>query len=374
MSPRRVAALLAFLALVGCGAPGEEGTPDAGPITPALEAGTWNEFAPGGDTACAYGDPFSFFVYPGKVNRVVIDFLGGGGCWDDFTCTLTLPPPENRLYNVSVDEFRNRTPEGIYDKTRTDSPVADWYHVLIPYCTADIHWGDKVETYTDLFGTPLTVRHKGAVNARAVLDWVFRSFSRPDAILVTGCSAGAYGSILWAPYVQQHYRDVPVFQLGDSGAGVVTPDFFGRAFSHWNALPAAPTFIPELDPGQVDWSALSLADVYRRVGQHFPGMRLSQFNREHDKTQVGFYMVMKGSLADLTQEWSTGMRASLAAIAQGTPNFASYLAPGDEHCALPYDSFYTQESGGVRLVDYVDDLVNGRPLPEVRCTGCDGGT
>ena len=42
----------------------------------------WNEIFPEGDTICARGTPFSFFVHPGTVDRVVVDFMGGGACWE----------------------------------------------------------------------------------------------------------------------------------------------------------------------------------------------------------------------------------------------------------------------------------------------------
>jgi hypothetical protein len=39
-------------------------------------------------TGCGRGAPFHFFFRPGTVNKLVIDFEGGGGCWDALTCLL----------------------------------------------------------------------------------------------------------------------------------------------------------------------------------------------------------------------------------------------------------------------------------------------
>jgi hypothetical protein len=36
-------------------------------------------------------------------------------------------------------------------------------------------------------------------------------------------------------------------------------------------------------------------------------------------------------------------------------NLLSYIAPGDDHGALQYDSFYTEEVNGEKLVDWVTD-------------------
>ena len=40
----------------------------------------------GGDTICSRGDDFAFAVRKGTSKNIVIDFVGGGGCWDEFTC------------------------------------------------------------------------------------------------------------------------------------------------------------------------------------------------------------------------------------------------------------------------------------------------
>jgi hypothetical protein len=36
------------------------------------------------------------------------------------------------------------------------------------------------------------------------------------------------------------------------------------------------------------------------------------------------------------------------------------------------DAFYTETVAGVKLVDWVTDLVEGTPVTDVRCTDCKG--
>ena len=48
-------------------------------------------------------------------------------------------------------------------------------------------------------------------------------------------------------------------------------------------------------------------------------------------------------------------------------NYRSYLACGFEHCALPTEEFYSLETEGVRLRDWVADLAAGR---DVECPTC----
>ena len=35
-----------------------------------------------------------------------------------------------------------------YDKSHPDNPIKNWHHIVIPYCTGDIHWGNNDKLYT----------------------------------------------------------------------------------------------------------------------------------------------------------------------------------------------------------------------------------
>ena len=76
-----------------------------------------------------------------------------------------------------------------------------------------------------------------------MLDWVYERFRSPETIFVTGVSAGAYGSIGWAPHIIDHYPDSKVVQLGDCGAGVITDTFFMDSFPSWKAESLIPDWI-----------------------------------------------------------------------------------------------------------------------------------
>src|SRR5690348_6861110 len=90
--------LLVLCALTACGSPKKVDPPKEQPLVPTLTPGQWNEIQPGGDTICARGGAYSFFVYPGKTNKVVIDFIGGGACWTEESCSFA-----GALFDDSVD-------------------------------------------------------------------------------------------------------------------------------------------------------------------------------------------------------------------------------------------------------------------------------
>ena len=362
---------------------------DVQPTLPDLEPGVWTAFTPGGDTICADGSPYTYYVRPGTVNKVVVDFQGGGACWNDGTCSQPTDPDNgvNGVYYNSVI-YSPPQPQGIYDHTNAANPFEDWYHVFIPYCTADIHWGDNVATYMSPQGTAFTVNHKGAVNARAVLSWVFDNFSAPEDAFVTGCSAGAYGSIMWTPQIKQHYPRTNIYQMGDSGAGVVTADFVSKVRTQWNAEGAFPAFVPGLDPTKNDVLQTDfLTSIYARVGEFYPESVLSQYNTLYDGTQTYFYGLMAGVVPptpELGAAWSNEMLGSLELIKakNSANNFYSYVSTfdsntdpndGTAHCIIPKREFYTESVNGVPLTSWLSDMVSGEPItsvaPEIPASG-----
>lgn len=348
-------AVVSLLTLVGCGGHSFLAGGAQGKTAAELRPGVWNELTLAGDTRCAAGGAYSFWVHPGTTQRVVVDFMGGGACWDEATC-------RGGDFTQDVDGLRQIIDfgyrKGIYDLDNPKNPFGqDWY-VLVPYCTGDIHWGDATVRYGE-GAEALTVHHKGAVNSRAVLAWVEQNFKAPERLFVTGCSAGAYGSALWSSHLMKHYEGVPVVQFGDSGAGVITKDFFKASFPSWKAEQAFPSFIEALDPAKTDLRQKSLADLYIEVAKAFPNNRMSQFNRTRDESQLLQFTRMGGTDPN---EWTRGMLASVRSIDQVTENFASFSYDDSGHCATLVDDFYEVKVGDVQLVDWLrDSLEKGVP-------------
>ena len=80
----------------------------------------WEEVQTGGDTICGRGEPYSFFVAKGASDKVVIDYIGGGACWNRFTCA-----EETATFSDSIDELRRQYRkglEGVYDRSNPENP------------------------------------------------------------------------------------------------------------------------------------------------------------------------------------------------------------------------------------------------------------
>lgn len=317
----------------------------------------WQVVEPGGDTVCSDGSPYRFFVRPGDPGRLLVEFEGGGACWDANTCSADV---YNRRITIDpAQAARDGLLVGIYDVANPENPFRDWTHVYVPYCTGDLHWGTTSQTYMGAQG-PFVVHHRGAINARSAIDWTLQNVPAPSRLFVAGCSAGGYGSIFWSAHLQALYPGAAAGQLGDSAAGVVPSGFFAGPWATWGVAPAWPAFVPALDPATVDVSALTMSQLYEGVAGHYPLASFAQFNRRMDFVQV-LFAILTGVDGGL---WSERMAASVAAILASSPNFTAYTAEGTDHCVINKPEFYTTEVGGVRLSDWVRRLASeGRPDP-----------
>lgn len=366
------------------------------PTLSELADGEWTELRPGGSTVCSRGTPFSFFVKRGTAEHVILEFMGGGACWSVETCGL-----RRATFRESIEDlapfFRESAaaasaaatvnagpppPVGTTDAYR-DAGIADrasevysYTHVYVPYCTGDLHWGNATVAYLE----DTVVRHRGAVNAQSAVEWVLANLPSPQVLFVTGCSAGAYGSLLWAARLAPIYRPrgTRVVQFGDSGMGIVTEEFMRDAYSNWNTADVMPWDIfPTEKQGNrtnTDMLAVSLANFYAYAAAANPNATFSQYTSAYDENQAFFRLAMIDGDAPrgeppLSEKlaWAAEMRGvyanttapTTAALAK-LPNYLQWIGNGDEHCILPYNRYWWAESAiAGSLAAWVNAMIDG---------------
>lgn len=338
MTTRLLLAVLAAALLVGCAG----GSEDEG----AQGEATWQRIEPGGATACARGGDYAFWLRRADPERVLIFFQGGGGCFSEETCRSG-----STWFDDRVDAFDDPAGSGgILDFQNADNPFRDYSVVYIPSCTGDVHTGSRLVRYGRL-----RVHQKGFVNAQAALARTFREFPNPDAVFVTGCSAGSVGSAFHADSIIRRYSDARVTQVGDSLAFV-----FHRPISldDWGTHEHFPGwFRPTRPRGR--WT---MVDFVRALARAHPERTFARFNHAADDVQASFYRAVGGRPGD----FSPGLRAAERELRR-LPNYRSYLACGSAHCAFQGGEFYALRVGGVRLREWVADLARGR---DVDCPEC----
>lgn len=318
----------------------------------------WEQIKPGGETRCARGAEYSFLYHAGDPQKVLVSFGQGGACWDAASCGGSL------LYKDTVDSnFEDVAGRGgVYDLDNPSNPYHGWTQVVIPYCTADVHLGNGDAVY-ERGGRSFTIHHRGAINVKSVFSWMQAKHIEVQNLVVSGCSAGSYGSIVWTPMFAEHYKTARISQYGDSGAGVANHLFFPQ----WKIEESLPRWVPGMDPAAIDWNKLTIVDVYRNTASYYPQIHFSQFNHSRDTIQKFFYSMLGGSMGT----WSRQMFQIMDDTTAAAPNnFRYFVAQGSEHCSMVRSRMYTEREDGVVLADWMRKMSLGEPVDNVKCKNC----
>lgn len=323
--------------------------PSGLPALDELEEGKFTFVPLAGETRCAKGSEYGFAVMPGDPNRVVVEFEGGGACWNEQSCKA------EQLYldNAEARRFTGNQ-VGIRKHQNADNPFADWTHVVLPYCTADLHWGSNDADYNGL-----TLHHQGAINTRSVLEWLYAAVPSPERVFVTGCSAGGYGSIYWTPELASHFSGAKVQQFSDAAAGVLPDAAFGMLKQTWGIAGDFP-----LGPSVLE-SFGSLPELYAATAEAHPSVFLSQYNALTDSTQSTFYRLMGGQ-----GDWSAQMLSSLGTLRRTVPSFRSFTEDSSVHCVIADDRFFSNRVGEQKLTAWLGDVIADRTVANVDCPDC----
>ena len=183
----------------GTGTTGEEtgtDTGDDGPPPPEAFDRWIKIELPG--TTCSDGSQYKFWVnwHEGATDLAVF-MEPGGACWDYPSCSgqagiLGAANP-NGLGDDHMSLWGFYTP--LINRGEMGS-LEDWNLVFLPYCTGDVHTGDKTTVYTDPEGAGEDVNfvHGGHPNVQEAIGYLNEQFPAIDRFLLDGCSAGGAGS------------------------------------------------------------------------------------------------------------------------------------------------------------------------------------
>ena len=317
---------------------------------PALPPGEWIEVAPGGDTGCAAGSPYHFFVRGGDPNRVIIDFEGGGACWSGELCGIGAP-----IYKPSVRSLEDYLSVleldfigGLQDVGEPARPMYGWTYVHVPYCTGDIHMGAADVEYDG----GVAIQHRGAANARSALDWVLEHHGALAEVNMSGCSAGSYGAYFHAPYMAERLPESSLRVLGDGGVGVLMDGFFALTRAIWGVQ--MPDEIPRLHEDEID-----AVDLFAGVAQAYPDHRFALHTTAFDADQTFYFTAMGGD----AEAWPGLARALLETARGEADNLRTILAPGPTHCVTPYEHLWTRSVEGVTLEAWLEPWLHADAAP-----------
>lgn len=312
----------------------------------------WIQIDAGGDTGCAFDTPFSFFLHSGPApSKLLVYFQGGGACWEWVSCSGMF---DSSVQRDEISEYR-----GIFDFENAENPLRGYTVVFIPYCTGDVHVGDATRRYVeDPRARP--IRHRGYRNVSAVLTWIREQGFAPDQVVVAGASAGAYGALFYTPRIAEMYPTSRLILIGDSGLPLLND--YPTILAGWGAARVLGRLWRSREP--LETRHLTIERAHAAAAAAAPTATLTQITSDRDAIQSAFYLI-SGSprWREVTYELLDTLEATL-------PSFRSFVVAGSDHGLLRTDAFYSYEADGVRLHDWIQNLLGGVAVNSRRCREC----
>ena len=229
----------------GGGNQGGSGGGGGGAASQAIEAPadtwTWVDF-PG--TSCIEGTETGIAINISEASPdVLIFFEGGNACFNDLSCKVTANVKDG--YDGAKWEAQGSEDVGRYpylDRTNPDNPFKDFSMIYVPYCTGDLHMGDRADVEID--GTKR--QFHGYKNVSAFLERIVPTFPDAERVIVTGISAGGFGAALQYDHIASAFgAEVKATLIDDSGPPMADPfvpqclqEHLFDTWGYGNTLPA----------------------------------------------------------------------------------------------------------------------------------------
>ena len=206
----------------------------------------------------------------------MIYLSGGGACWKEYCQAFTQT-------HVGIPPLQILNPDSV------TNPVRDWNVSYVPYCDGSLFAGEA--EYDDDGDGKIDRYHHGLRNLTAALEKTKENFPAPKRILLTGSSAGSFGTIVATPLVRTIYPDIPIFVFEDSGTGIAKaedPGFVSGLLEQYQAT----RFIPKSCP-----DCIANGHLTRLVGWELEQdhkLKLGVFSSYRDKIYAQFFLGIGG--------------------------------------------------------------------------------
>ena len=339
------------------GTTGDGPSPWDGEPLPLEPPGLWS-WVPFPDSMCRDGSTTGIGVRYGASDKLVIYFEGGGACFNSGTCAL------NELWS-NFGEFKFDSwalgigKGGIFDDD-PQNPVRDWSFIYVPYCTGDVHAGDRENVGVE--GVLGAQQFVGYRNVAAYLERLVPTFGDASHVLVTGSSAGGFGAALNYDRIAGAFNKSAVTLLDDSGPPLSDQYMPVCLQETWRELYNFEDTLPADCADCFDEGGGGISNLAIWLGEKWTDQRLALFSAEQDgviRTFFGYGLqdCDGGSYPGPTFE--DGLYQWRDEVLGDSPVWGSYFVAGTGHTILSSPGYYTTEVAGVPLTEWIDALLHG---------------
>ncbi|ETI48983.1 hypothetical protein L917_06771 [Phytophthora nicotianae] len=346
---------------------------------------------PGGNTRCAFDNyqdsvtgfttnsTYFFQVFPNTnhdKSKLLIFFQGGGGCTDNNTCAFGLECSlaENALF-TTVATVRGA---GVIDRFMVDNMFKEWNVVFVPYCTGDVHVGNRVlppfeSGLEQQLGNPqclgkdFPMYMNGYNNSKSALDWALKNFPDVGNLVVGGASAGSLGAQFFSARIADMWevdaKGTQFSVMADSYVGVLPAshpvpelvDYFGGCE---NGL-AFPSEIAAVCNAE---NATTI-DLVEALIEDNPEIKWLFINSKGDTVQRYYYALVDEGIQGYPfpnlmseDDLYRNMSVILDAYQTKSPRITTFYVDGDHHVFTMDRNFTSYKSDkGLFLGDVINE-------------------
>jgi hypothetical protein len=291
---------------------------------------------------CGNGADYEVFVSKLNDEKLIVEFMGGGACWDRLSC-FELPRTWIRpIPNINV--FSTLTASG------ENNPYIEHSMLYFPYCTGDVHIGNHVAVYDGK-----TVYHNGRNNINLALKYLAEKkiieFKNFKDVTVWGASAGAIAALIYAKKINGYLAAGTKKTLIADSPGM----HFGEHF--WDKFPQETK--KDFDEAfrsvnlNVDFNDGFVARKFRPVFEIYKEWNFGILLATRDTIMSAIF----GEISPSEQEKLILGPEGLPAIARGFPNVKVWLNRSYMHTFLILgESAEMESTKGESAMDFVKDV------------------
>jgi len=240
------------------------------------------------------------------------------------------------------------------------NPLNDFNWISVPYCTGDVHLGANAIRFAGAYRN-----FNGHTNLALMMERAVATFPTLETLLVTGESAGGFGSVASYDFLRGHWTsangnaDLRAILLDDSGPVLddtaIPVCLQERWRKTWNITAALP------DDCACDGSKGNIGSVWAFNQKKWPKDSFGLVSSLDDGVISSFFAF---GLLGCWNPFPFGYKRLAAGLqrlsASGVP---VYMIDGDSHTHTTTNEFFTREVDKNLLYKWVAQLISSGPDP-----------
>lgn len=324
------------------------------------------------NSLCFNGDPWGFLVHPGRRDKLLFYFPGGGACFS--SPNFLLPDMELCSANMSLGLLATGFGWGILDWNDNRNHFKDYTVVAPTYCDGSLHSGNITKQSRN------GPRYQyGYNNVQFAKNWAKANVNNVlNSFVMLGTSAGSLGAATWADTLLSTFSYRQASVIMDSYTAVFpwgTPGRIVQEFGLCDLPIIAPLRSKCLD------RTFDFTELVDMTIQKYPNVAFASLQSKADEIQILFYRAVAAAYfvsPYITESqfyyWSNVIMERY----NKHPNYVAYNVEGQYHTLIAPPSYYTTSTlgheepnspkGTPLMPDWISQLVRHQTVKS-ECSG-----